>query len=115
LAAANGQKAGNAHCDHRIQQRGGLGAIALSFSHRLRTEVQARRPNFGSVAPSRRSSGVVVNDDRGRNENYDRVVIASHSDQTPRDVSDADNRERTVLGNIGYATIYRLSATQTSG
>jgi len=41
---------------------------------------------------------------------YDHVVIASHSDQPLAMLSDADDRERAILGAIGYATntIYYL-------
>ena len=39
---------------------------------------------------------------------YDHVVIASHSDQALAMLSDADDRERAILGAIGYApnTVY---------
>ena len=52
--------------------------------------------------------GVVVNDSHGRNDTYDHVVIAAHSDQALAMLSDADDRERAVLGAIGYApnTVY---------
>ena len=47
-------------------------------------------------------------DSDGRSETYDHVVIASHSDQALAMLSDADNRERAILGAIGYApnTVY---------
>ncbi|MGA9088007.1 MAG: FAD-dependent oxidoreductase [Bradyrhizobium sp.] len=56
----------------------------------------------------RTTQGVVVNDSHGRSDTYDHVVIASHSDQALAMLSDADRRERAVLGAIGYApnTIY---------
>jgi predicted NAD/FAD-binding protein len=47
--------------------------------------------------------GVVVHDSHGRSDVYDHVVIASHSDQALAMLSDADDRERAVLGAIGYA------------
>ena len=52
--------------------------------------------------------GVVVDDSHGGSESYDHVVIASHSDQALAMLSDADERERAVLGAIGYSpnTIY---------
>src|ERR1700682_2246768 len=52
--------------------------------------------------------GVVVNDSHGRSDSYDHVVIASHSDQALAMLSDADRRERAVLGAIGNApnTVY---------
>jgi hypothetical protein len=54
--------------------------------------------------------GVVVNDSHGGSDTYDHVVIASHSDQPLAMLSDADDRERAILGAIGYATntIYYL-------
>jgi predicted NAD/FAD-binding protein len=52
--------------------------------------------------------GVIVHDSHGGNQIYDHVVIASHSDQALTMLSDADNRERAILGAIGYApnTVY---------
>jgi uncharacterized protein len=46
--------------------------------------------------------GVVVHDSHGRHDSYDHAVIASHSDQALAMLSDADDRERAVLGAIGY-------------
>jgi hypothetical protein len=56
----------------------------------------------------RTSRGVVIHDSHGRSDRYDHVVIASHSDQALAMLSDADERERAVLGAIGYApnTVY---------
>ena len=56
----------------------------------------------------RRPHGVVVHDSHGGSESYDHVVIAAHSDQALAMLADADSRERTVLGAIGYApnTVY---------
>ena len=52
--------------------------------------------------------GVVVHDSHGRSDSYDHVVIAAHSDQALAMLSDADKRERAILGAIGYApnTLY---------
>jgi predicted NAD/FAD-binding protein len=51
----------------------------------------------------RTSHGVVVHDRHGKSNTYDHVVIASHSDQALAMLSDADDRERSILGAIGYA------------
>ncbi len=51
----------------------------------------------------RTSHGVVVNDSHGGSDSYDHVVIASHSDQALKMLSDASDRERAVLGDIRYA------------
>ena len=57
---------------------------------------------------ARTPHGVVVNDSHGRSDTYDHVVIASHSDQALAMLSDACDRERALLGAIGYApnTVY---------
>jgi predicted NAD/FAD-binding protein len=47
--------------------------------------------------------GVVVHDSHGHREVYDQVVIAAHSDQALRLLTDADEQERAVLGAIRYA------------
>jgi predicted NAD/FAD-binding protein len=47
--------------------------------------------------------GVVVNDSHGGSDAYDHVVIASHSDQALAMLSDASDRERSVLGDIRCA------------
>src|SRR5471030_951548 len=56
----------------------------------------------------RKPHGVVVHDSQGGRETYDHVVIASHCDQALRMLSDADSRERAIIGAIGYApnTVY---------
>jgi predicted NAD/FAD-binding protein len=51
----------------------------------------------------RTSHGVVVNDSHGGRDSYDHVVIASHSDQALAMLSDPNDRERTILGDIRYA------------
>ena len=75
--------------------------LTAAFKDRLR---------LGCAATSieRAPYGVVVQDSDGRSETYDHVVIASHSDQALAMLSDADNRERAILGAISYApnTVY---------
>jgi predicted NAD/FAD-binding protein len=51
----------------------------------------------------RTPQGVVIHDSHGRSDSYDHVVIASHSDQALKMLSDADDRERALLGAIGYS------------
>jgi predicted NAD/FAD-binding protein len=57
---------------------------------------------------ARTPHGVVVSDSHGRSDRYDHIVMASHSDQALAMLSDADPRERAILGAIGYApnTVY---------
>lgn len=74
------------------------------------TAAFADRIRLGCAVTSieRKARGVVVNDSHGGSEIYDHVVIATHSDQALNMLSDADERERSVLGAIGYSpnTIY---------
>jgi len=52
--------------------------------------------------------GVIVHDSHGGKNTYDHVLIAAHSDQALAMLPDADDRERAILGAIGYApnTVY---------
>lgn len=65
---------------------------------------------LGSAVTSieRTAHGVVVQDSSGRRDTYDHVVIAAHSDQALSMLTDADDRERGILGAIKYSpnTIY---------
>ena len=56
----------------------------------------------------RTPQGVIVHDSHGGRDSFDHVVIAAHSDQALAMLSDADSRERSILGAIGYApnTVY---------
>jgi uncharacterized protein len=60
------------------------------------------------IGIERTPHGVIVHDSHGRSNSYDHVVIATHSDQALAMLSDADDRERAVLGAIGYSpnTVY---------
>jgi predicted NAD/FAD-binding protein len=52
--------------------------------------------------------GVVVHDSHGKSDSYDHVVIGAHSDAALAMLADACDRERAILGAIGYApnTVY---------
>ncbi|MGA2287439.1 NAD(P)/FAD-dependent oxidoreductase [Bradyrhizobium sp.] len=56
----------------------------------------------------RTAHGVVVHDSHGKSDTYDHVVIGAHSDAALAMLTDACDRERTILGAIGYApnTVY---------
>jgi predicted NAD/FAD-binding protein len=56
------------------------------------------------ISIQRTPHGVVVNESHGRSDTYDRVVIASHSDQALAMLSDASDQERAILGDIRYAS-----------
>jgi predicted NAD/FAD-binding protein len=51
----------------------------------------------------RTAHGVTVHDSHGGRDHFDHVVIAAHSDQALAMLSDADPRERDILGAIGYS------------
>jgi uncharacterized protein len=51
----------------------------------------------------RTEHGVTIGDSHGHRESYDAVVMACHSDQALAMLSDADPRERSILGAIRYA------------
>jgi predicted NAD/FAD-binding protein len=76
--------------------RGYVEKLTAAFRDRLR---------LGCAVTSIRRTphGVVVNDSHGGSDAYDHVVIASHSDQALAMLSDASDRERSVLGDIRYA------------
>jgi predicted NAD/FAD-binding protein len=61
------------------------------------------RPGCAVTSIERKPNGVVVRDSHGGSDIYDHVVIASHSDQALAMLSDADIREHTILGAIGYS------------
>ncbi len=60
------------------------------------------------TAIERTPHGVLVHDSQGNTDIYDHVVVASHSDQALAMLSDADERERSILGAISYSpnTVY---------
>lgn len=61
------------------------------------------RPGCAVTSIERTPHGVVVHDSHGKREAYDHVVIACHSDQALAMLRDADDRERSILGAIGYS------------
>ncbi|MBR0691301.1 FAD-dependent oxidoreductase [Bradyrhizobium manausense] len=63
------------------------------------------RIRFGCAVTSitRTAQGVVVHDSHGCHESFDHVVIAAHSDQALAMLTDADARERDILGAINYS------------
>jgi predicted NAD/FAD-binding protein len=70
--------------------------LTAGFRDRLRLDCAV-------TSVERMAHGVVVADNHGNRETYDHVVIAAHSDQALSMLSDADERERAVLGAIRYA------------
>lgn len=74
------------------------------YVEKLTADFKSRlRLGCAALSVERERSGVVIRDSHGNRERYDAVVIASHSDETLALLSDADARERAILGAIRYA------------
>ncbi|MEM8987775.1 MAG: FAD-dependent oxidoreductase [Pseudomonadota bacterium] len=58
--------------------------------------------NTGVEAVSRSADGVAVHDRQGGVRIFDHIVIASHADEALSMLSDADDRERDLLGAFRY-------------
>ncbi len=71
--------------------------LIAPFQHHIRTDCAV-------VAVRRESDGVYVRDVRGEEIRYDRVVFASHADETLAMLSDASDDERRILGAFTYQT-----------
>ncbi|MGV3757497.1 MAG: NAD(P)/FAD-dependent oxidoreductase [Verrucomicrobiota bacterium] len=54
------------------------------------------------VAVQRNSAGVTVTSEDGKSETFDKVILASHADQTLAMLKDADAEERRLLGEFKY-------------
>lgn len=79
--------------------RGGSRRYVEKLTAGFRTRI---RPGCAAISVDRWQSGVSILDSHGRREIYDAVIVASHSDQALALLSDADSRERAILGAIGY-------------
>jgi predicted NAD/FAD-binding protein len=69
--------------------------LTRPFAHRIRT-------NCGAVAVTRTDGKVQIKDSQGGVESYDRVVMASHGDETLALLKDADTAEITALSAFRY-------------
>ena len=56
------------------------------------------------TAVSRKPEAVVLQDEHGGHHEFDKVVVATHADEALALLTDADEREQTVLGAFGYST-----------
>jgi predicted NAD/FAD-binding protein len=85
--------------------RGGSGRYVEKMTSAFRDRL---RLGCAVTSIERTPHGAVVHDSHGHSDSYDHVVIASHSDQALAMLSDASERERAVLGAIGYSpnTLY---------
>jgi len=77
----------------------------------FRDKIRLRR----AAASVRREGGrVKVTDVSGRTEIFDQVIFASHADEALRMLADADDQERTLLGEFKYQANTALLHTDTS-
>ena len=56
------------------------------------------------TAVSRKPDAVEIDDAYGAHHAFDKVVIATHADEALRLLTDADDRETSLLGAFGYST-----------
>ncbi|HSY17010.1 MAG TPA: hypothetical protein VK815_01690 [Candidatus Acidoferrales bacterium] len=68
----------------------------------------------GATSVRREAGRVQVTDVSGEMETYDQVIFASHADETLKLLIDADQRERTLLGEFKYQPNTALLHTDAS-
>ena len=75
-----------------------------TYVQKLQADLTEAGVSFQSEAVSVRrvNSGVVVTNAAGDDHHFDEVILACHSDQALRLLSDADENERQMLGAIRY-------------
>ena len=69
---------------------------------RLRTAVRSIRRNPHGREGGDGGEGIEIQPAAGRAECFDRVILATHSDQSLRMLADPSDAERNILGAIGY-------------
>jgi predicted NAD/FAD-binding protein len=74
---------------------------ARHYVDKLLPKITETRLNAPVLGVQRQPDGVVLRTARGV-EHFDAVVLASHSDQSLRLLSDASNEERQILGAVRY-------------
>ncbi len=80
--------------------RGGSNTYVRALRNRWHVQERLNTPVRKVL---RDSEGVAVFTDRGT-ERFDRIVLACHSDQALRLLSDASDAERSILGDMPYQT-----------
>ena len=73
-----------------------------NYLDKLLAPVKNARIGHEVTSVRRSGSSVFVTDSTGRTEEYDRVILASHSDQTLKILSDATEQEKRLLHSIPY-------------
>ncbi len=74
----------------------------------------ALRLKRGATSVRREGGQVRVTDSTGKSELFDQVILASHADESLGLLTDADERERAVLGEFKYQTNSALLHTDAS-
>ena len=77
----------------------GAKAYVEKLTAPFRDKIRMRR---GAVRVRREGGAVKVADVLGQTEEYDHVIFASHADEVLKMLTDADDQERTVLGEFKY-------------
>jgi len=77
----------------------------------FRDKIKLRR---GATSVRREGGRVKVTDVSGQTGTYDQVIFASHADETLKLLTDADQRERTLLGEFKYQPNTALLHTDAS-
>ena len=72
------------------------------------------RLRCGAAAVRRENGRVKVTDAAGVTEEFDRVIFASHADETLQMLADADGQEKTLLGKFKYQPNTALLHTDAS-
>ena len=68
----------------------------------------------GAASVRREGNGVKVTDISGRTDTFDKVIFASHADETLKLLADADEQERALLGEFKYQPNLALLHTDAS-
>jgi predicted NAD/FAD-binding protein len=90
---------------------GGAKTYVEKITSPFRGRVQLRN---GATRVHREAGKVTVTDSTGRSEKYDRVILASHADESLQLLADADQRERDVLSEFKYQPNTALLHTDAS-
>ena len=91
--------------------KGGSRQYIRPITERFRDRIRLNSP---VLSVRRRADGVEVNTASGRAENFDKVVIAAHSNQALSLLADASEAERAILGAIPYQENHTILHTDSS-
>jgi uncharacterized protein len=89
----------------------GAKAYVEKLTAPFRAKIRTRR---GAASVRRENGGVKVTDVSGNCEKFDQVILASHADKSLKMLADADDQERSLLGEFQYQPNTALLHTDTS-